>query len=218
MAALRERSHYGAPSSPGLSLPGSHIVGTTFRRSPSVRTKTRQAGQNARITPLIRGCDARSAYVWVLVTDPAPHLTQRSQRPRVHELWASGSLGPLGRRHDRQRHGHAGVCAGRPSSCCDLRRAPRKMKLRRRGVRKGNSGRSFVSQPRRPPNPESVQRDQPRTGPAKTLPHCQRQTGGPVPTASAGGAKYPGCGGSNEPFVATKTAPTRLQRSMTSLT
>ena len=31
--------------SPGQALPGSHILGTTFRRLPSARTKTRQAGQ-----------------------------------------------------------------------------------------------------------------------------------------------------------------------------
>ena len=31
--------------SPGQALPGSHILGMTFRRLPSARTKTRQAGQ-----------------------------------------------------------------------------------------------------------------------------------------------------------------------------
>ena len=74
--------------SPGFTHPGNDLPAFAF-----CKDENPAGGPNARATPLIRGCDARSAYVWVSVTDPAPRLTQRSQRPRGPEFMNSGPLG-----------------------------------------------------------------------------------------------------------------------------
>ena len=84
--------------SPGQALPGSHILGTTFRRLPSARMKTRRRGKcpGNPAPPRLRcpiglclgvGNGSSTAF--------NPEVPE-TQRPRVHELWVSGTSGTSG--------------------------------------------------------------------------------------------------------------------------
>ena len=84
--------------SPGQALPGSHILGTTFRRLPSARMKTRRRGKcpgnpaHPRLRCPIGLCLGVGNGSSTAFNPEVPE----TQRPRVHELWVSGTSGTSG--------------------------------------------------------------------------------------------------------------------------